>query len=112
MSAFDTAVADSKKLTSKPSNEELLDLYGMPRPAPRCDAASQARDVDEAEAGLTSHPAALYKIAQGEDISSAPAPGMFDLKVRCSLLPLATPSRSRPWSFTTRPLPMLSQMLC
>ncbi|ROW16647.1 hypothetical protein VPNG_01553 [Cytospora leucostoma] len=50
MSAFDTAVADSKKLTSKPSNEELLDLY------------------------------ALYKIAQGEDISSAPAPGMFDLK--------------------------------
>ncbi|KUI63695.1 hypothetical protein VM1G_10530 [Cytospora mali] len=50
MSAFETAVADSKKLTSKPSNEELLDLY------------------------------ALYKIAQGEDISSAPAPGMFDLK--------------------------------
>ncbi|ROW04429.1 hypothetical protein VMCG_04982 [Cytospora schulzeri] len=50
MSAFDTAVADSKKLTSKPSNEELLDLY------------------------------ALYKIALGEDISSAPAPGMFDLK--------------------------------
>lgn len=50
MSAFDTAVADSKKLTSKPSNEELLDLY------------------------------ALYKIALGEDISNAPAPGMFDLK--------------------------------
>ncbi|ROW01108.1 hypothetical protein VSDG_02680 [Cytospora chrysosperma] len=50
MSAFETAVADSKKLTSKPSNEELLDLY------------------------------ALYKIALGEDISNAPAPGMFDLK--------------------------------
>lgn len=26
--AFNTAVADSKKLTAKPSNEELLDLYG------------------------------------------------------------------------------------
>ncbi|EON96406.1 putative acyl binding protein [Phaeoacremonium minimum UCRPA7] len=48
--AFEKAVADSKKLTSKPSNEELLDLY------------------------------ALYKIATGEDISKAPAPGMFDLK--------------------------------
>ncbi|KAK2614038.1 hypothetical protein N8I77_000898 [Diaporthe amygdali] len=47
---FDKAVADSKKLTSKPSNEELLDLY------------------------------ALFKIANGEDIASAPAPGMFDLK--------------------------------
>lgn len=29
MSAFDTAVADSKKLTSKPSNDDLLELYGM-----------------------------------------------------------------------------------
>jgi len=29
MSAFETAVADSKKLTSKPSNDELLRLYGM-----------------------------------------------------------------------------------
>jgi hypothetical protein len=29
MSAFDTAVADSKKLTSKPSNDDLLMLYGM-----------------------------------------------------------------------------------
>lgn len=29
--SFEKAIADSKKLTSKPSNEELLDLYGMPR---------------------------------------------------------------------------------
>lgn len=28
MSDFDKAVADSKKLTSKPSNDELLQLYG------------------------------------------------------------------------------------
>ena len=28
MSAFETAVADSKKLTSKPSNDDLLELYG------------------------------------------------------------------------------------
>ncbi|KAG6366664.1 hypothetical protein INS49_000843 [Diaporthe citri] len=48
--SFEKAIADSKKLTSKPSNEELLDLY------------------------------ALFKIANGEDISKAPAPGMFDLK--------------------------------
>lgn len=26
---FKAAAEDSKKLTSKPSNEELLDLYGM-----------------------------------------------------------------------------------
>lgn len=26
--SFEKAIADSKKLTSKPSNEELLDLYG------------------------------------------------------------------------------------
>jgi len=28
--AFKTAVVDSKKLTSKPGNEELLSLYGRP----------------------------------------------------------------------------------
>jgi acyl-CoA-binding protein len=28
MSAFETAVVDSKKLTSKPGNDELLELYG------------------------------------------------------------------------------------
>ncbi|RFU35684.1 hypothetical protein B7463_g725, partial [Scytalidium lignicola] len=50
MSAFETAVADSKKLTSKPTNEELLQLYG------------------------------LYKVATGEDITKAEAPGTFDLK--------------------------------
>lgn len=27
---FQKAIQDSKKLTSKPSNDELLDLYGMP----------------------------------------------------------------------------------
>ncbi|KAE9363666.1 putative acyl-CoA-binding protein like protein [Stipitochalara longipes BDJ] len=50
MSAFDTAVADSKKLTSKPSNDELLKLYG------------------------------LFKVATGEDITKAENPGTFDLK--------------------------------
>lgn len=28
--AFQTAVADSKKLTSKPDNADLLELYGNP----------------------------------------------------------------------------------
>ncbi|ETS83135.1 hypothetical protein PFICI_05011 [Pestalotiopsis fici W106-1] len=48
--AFNTAVADSKKLTAKPSNDELLELY------------------------------ALFKVANGEDFSKAAKPGMFDLK--------------------------------
>ncbi|RYO77489.1 hypothetical protein DL766_008960 [Monosporascus sp. MC13-8B] len=48
--AFQKAAVDSKKLTSKPTNEDLLDLY------------------------------AFYKVANGEDISKATAPGMFDLK--------------------------------
>ncbi|RYP82038.1 hypothetical protein DL770_005721 [Monosporascus sp. CRB-9-2] len=48
--AFQKAAEDSKKLTSKPDNDDLLDLY------------------------------ALYKVANGEDFSKAPAPGMFDLK--------------------------------
>jgi len=50
MSDFETAVTDSRKLTSKPSNDDLLELY------------------------------ALYKIATGEDISKAEKPGVFDLK--------------------------------
>ncbi|KAK8051451.1 acyl CoA binding protein [Apiospora rasikravindrae] len=48
--AFKKAVVDSKKLTSKPSNDHLLEMY------------------------------ALYKIGTGEDIKAAPAPGMFDIK--------------------------------
>merc|ERR1712137_231920 len=48
--AFKKAVVDSKKLTSKPGNDELLAMY------------------------------ALYKIGTGENIESAPAPGMFDIK--------------------------------
>ncbi|VUC24816.1 unnamed protein product [Clonostachys rosea] len=48
--AFQTAVVDSRKLTGKPSNEQLLELY------------------------------ALYKVGTGEDFSKSPDPGMFDLK--------------------------------
>ncbi|PQE29179.1 acyl binding protein [Rutstroemia sp. NJR-2017a BBW] len=48
--AFQTAVLDSKKLTSKPTNDDLLELY------------------------------ALYKIANGEKIDDSEQPGMFDLK--------------------------------
>ncbi|KAF1737636.1 Acyl-CoA-binding protein [Beauveria bassiana] len=44
--AFKKAAEDSKKLLAKPSNDELLELYG------------------------------LYKVGNAEDISSAPAPGM------------------------------------
>ncbi|KAK0637108.1 acyl-CoA-binding protein [Bombardia bombarda] len=48
--AFKTAVVDSKKLTEKPTNDDLLEIYG------------------------------LYKVATGEDFAKAPKPGMFDLK--------------------------------
>ncbi|TEY40018.1 hypothetical protein BOTCAL_0441g00030 [Botryotinia calthae] len=50
MSAFDTAVVDSKKLTSKPGSDDLLEIYS------------------------------LYKVAIGDDISKAEAPGLFDIK--------------------------------
>ncbi|XDG09263.1 hypothetical protein ABKA04_008878 [Annulohypoxylon sp. FPYF3050] len=50
--AFAKAQEDSKKLTSKPSNEDLLDLY------------------------------ALFKVGNAEDFSKAEKPGMFDLKAR------------------------------
>jgi len=48
--AFETAAKESRQLKSKPGTDELLEMY------------------------------ALFKVANGEDISKAPAPGMFDLK--------------------------------
>ncbi|KAG5656456.1 hypothetical protein KAF25_000043 [Fusarium avenaceum] len=48
--AFQTAVVDSRKLTSKPGPSELLELY------------------------------ALFKVSNGEDFSKATKPGMLDLK--------------------------------
>ncbi|KAF5664074.1 diazepam-binding inhibitor (GABA receptor acyl binding) [Fusarium heterosporum] len=48
--AFQKAVEDSRKLTSKPSNDSLLELY------------------------------AFYKVSNGDDFSKAEKPGMFDLK--------------------------------
>ncbi|OTB06526.1 hypothetical protein M426DRAFT_318928 [Hypoxylon sp. CI-4A] len=48
--AFSKAQEDSKKLTSKPGNDDLLELYG------------------------------LFKVGNGEDFSKAEKPGMFDLK--------------------------------
>ncbi|KAI1141924.1 putative fatty acid binding protein [Hypoxylon sp. FL0543] len=50
--AFAKAQEDSKKLTSKPSNDELLELY------------------------------ALFKVGNGEDFGKAEKPGMFDLKAK------------------------------
>ncbi|KJZ78255.1 hypothetical protein HIM_02293 [Hirsutella minnesotensis 3608] len=56
--AFKKAAEDSKKLTAKPSNDELLELY------------------------------ALYKIGNGEDFNKAPAPGMLDLKASADSPPV------------------------
>ncbi|KAI6363084.1 hypothetical protein MCOR25_006028 [Pyricularia grisea] len=50
--AFQKAIVDSKKLLKKPSNEELLELYG------------------------------LFKVGTFEDISKAEVPGMFELKAK------------------------------
>ncbi|KAM0340462.1 hypothetical protein ACHAPU_010450 [Fusarium lateritium] len=50
--AFQAAVEDSRKLTSKPDNTNLLELY------------------------------ALYKVSNGDDFSKAEKPGMFDLKAK------------------------------
>ncbi|KAK3353618.1 acyl-CoA-binding protein [Lasiosphaeria hispida] len=48
--AYKKAVVDSKKLTTKPGNDDLLAIY------------------------------ALYKVATGEDFATAKAPGTFDFK--------------------------------
>lgn len=89
--SFEKAIADSKKLTSKPSNEELLELYGAPVSEPSCLPPDHPTD---------SITAALFKIANGEDISKAPAPGMFDLKVRLPPAPSvqALAPRSSSWT--------------
>lgn len=54
--------------------------------------------------------AALFKIANGEDIASAPAPGMFDLKVRLPVLPLDPPSRSQDQGRAIAPPPRGSSL--
>ncbi|KAJ6444569.1 acyl coA binding protein domain-containing protein [Purpureocillium lavendulum] len=83
--AFQKAVVDSKKLTSKPSNDDLLDLY-----VPTVRAPHRSASADRSSAV----PAALYKVAIGEDISKATAPGMFDLKASFPLpLPISSPRR-------------------
>lgn len=74
--AFKKAVVDSQKLTSKPSNDDLLELYGTPPPLSRRSPSPHA---------LISPPTALYKVALGESFDAAPKPGMFDLKVRLPL---------------------------
>ena len=48
--AFQKAVVDSKKLISKPTNDDLLEIYG------------------------------LYKIGTGEDIEQEGKPTMFDIR--------------------------------
>lgn len=47
MSDFDKAVTDSQKLTAKPSNEQLLELYGTHDEPPRVLLAQQVRRTRE-----------------------------------------------------------------
>lgn len=85
MSDFDKAVADSKKLTSKPSNEDLLELYGtslniLPLPVTPRDNVWKTRPVNHYLPRV-----GLFKVASGDDFDSAPSLGMFDLKVCCAV---------------------------
>jgi diazepam-binding inhibitor (GABA receptor modulating acyl-CoA-binding protein) len=73
--SFQKAVEDSKKLTSKPGPDELLELYGKDLLVTNL-RFSANRDSP-----------ALYKVANGEDFKAATQPGMFDLKA--SSIPLA-----------------------
>ncbi|KAK3687302.1 putative fatty acid binding protein [Podospora appendiculata] len=66
--AFKAAVIDSKKLTSKPSNEDLLEIY------------------------------ALYKVGTGESFESATKPGMFDLKAGSPLPQRLGKAKYNAWS--------------
>lgn len=53
--------------------------------------------------------AALFKVGTGEDISKAPAPGMFDLKVR--ITPLLSLLFSEFYSLQSTPFSRVNQML-
>ncbi|KAL2263778.1 hypothetical protein VTK26DRAFT_5185 [Humicola hyalothermophila] len=50
--AFRKAIIDSRKLTTTPKNEDLLEIY------------------------------ALYKVGTGEDFSAATKPGVFDFRAK------------------------------
>ncbi|KAF2836071.1 diazepam-binding inhibitor [Patellaria atrata CBS 101060] len=55
MSDYDTAVKESRQLTAKPTNDELLELYS------------------------------LFKVGNAEDRDKAPKPGMFDMAGKAKL---------------------------
>ena len=76
--AFQKAVVDSQKLTSKPGNDDLLELYGASPPSPTLPLPWCL---------LTPPKTALYKVALGESFDAATKPGMFDLKVRPPFAP-------------------------
>ncbi|KAH8735783.1 hypothetical protein BGZ61DRAFT_472179 [Ilyonectria robusta] len=72
--AFKTAVVDSKKLTAKPSNDQLLELYGSHSPTSPLPLPSVSILLTR------TRPTALFKVGCGEDISTVTAPGAFDFK--------------------------------
>ncbi|CAG8952382.1 hypothetical protein HYFRA_00001129 [Hymenoscyphus fraxineus] len=88
MSAFETAVTDSKKLTSKPNSDDLLSLYGISFSSPLPLSHSISRSIYTAPfspqfqwtRANEGYRTGLYKVAHGEDISKAETPGMFDIK--------------------------------
>ena len=93
--AFQTAVVDSKKLTAKPSNDELLELYGTSSHVSFPHSPSLLIPTYVNALFSFALLAALYKVAIGEDFSKATQPGMFDLKARLSPSPRHLPLRRR-----------------
>lgn len=85
--AFQKAIVDSKKLLKKPSNEELLELYGKQHSSNSYLPSLLVENRSEMppQSMLTVVATGLFKVGTGEDITKAEAPGMFDLKVTTAL---------------------------
>lgn len=60
--AFEKAVADSKKLTSKPSNDDLLEIYGASRPV-----TSHSHTLSCARSTIIKQPRTMLPISLARD---------------------------------------------
>lgn len=79
MSAFDTAVEDSRKLKAKPTDDELLQVRSLTLFIPHSEfrISIHSRKLIIPLQQLY----ALFKVATDSDFASAPQPGTFDFKV-------------------------------
>jgi len=54
MATFESAITDSKKLLAKPSNDELLELYGISFPLPTGNLSNVCQHSSKSEVEKTS----------------------------------------------------------